>query len=217
MVPIPLTRIGRIPFAAAMLCASLTAGVRVAHADLITQSSEISSVDGTITFNYLPKDYLGGGPIQVGSEIGEDIVWSSSNPRAVANYTDYYGLGDNGYWQRDDNNGFIGVNREDVAMLLTFNSGPVSEVGGFLNYGPEIGWDAFFEVYDKNGRLLESYNLPYDAPISTPATRTAARSGESNAALTIFAMSCFSADIWSPMMSFSIAAASPPSRNRAPQ
>ena len=168
MKSLPPSCTGRMPFVAAIVCVLSLATLRVSHAELITQASQITSVDATITFNYPPREYEGVGPVQVGSEIGEDIVWNSSNPRAVANFTGYYGLGGNGFWQRDNGDGFIGVNRDDAAMLLKFNSGMVGEVGGFINYGPEIGWDAIIEAYDDNGTLLESYDLPYDAPISTP-------------------------------------------------
>ena len=104
-----------------------------AHAALITSSPggttvvDFSQFDGAFDFT--------AGPVQVGDLVGEDIVWSSTSSNSVIG-NGAYGLGDNGSWD-SGRNGYVGLNNTFAPgdyIQFDFNDGPVSVVGGFVNY-----------------------------------------------------------------------------------
>ena len=103
------------------------------------------------TFNFTA------GPIQVGGLVGKDIEWSSTTSNSVIGNSGY-GLSSNGEWT-SSRIGFVGLNSgSGDSMRFDFNDGPVSAVGGFVNYAP--GFNLFFlEALDINNVVLESYNI----------------------------------------------------------
>lgn len=116
----------------------------------------------------MPVDnYSGGGPIV----FGPGITWTSTNvgngSDSVFGFTKLYGFGANGDWTaaglRDpmaglnDSTDFFGVTD---SMTFAFAS-PVSAVGGFLNYYPDLFFPTTIAVYDASGNLIESYDLTF--------------------------------------------------------
>ena len=118
----------------------------------------------------------GPGPIQVGQLVNEDITWSANNSGSliVGNPLTQYGFVANGVWKNGKT--FAGVNGQPdnviYSMRFDFNDGPVSFVGGFLNYVPNGGsrfTEARITALGRLGNTLETYDLITDAPISTPS------------------------------------------------
>ncbi len=144
------------------------------HAALVTSQASIPSPQSVVTFdNFAPGFIFGDGPQQVGTPIGEDIVWTTTDPynESVIG-CDSYGLGPNGYWDCGKS-GFTGLDTNSGDMIFTFNSGPVSSVGGFINYMPLESPNAVVSAYDCSNNLLESYDITVEAPISTPGAANA--------------------------------------------
>jgi hypothetical protein len=107
------------------------------------------------------------GPIQVGTPVGLDIQANGSpNTGLYTNY-DGWSLGSNGNW----GNGMTYISANDARpgpLTFHFISGPVAEVGAFMNYYPDDASDLIIRVYDASSNLLEEYNITTDADIVTP-------------------------------------------------
>jgi hypothetical protein len=125
----------------------------------------------------------------VGGLVGEDIVWTSSNATnqggaVIGNGN--YGLGPNGTWN-SGRSGYTGLNSPNDFMNFRFNSGPVSTVGGFLNYAPGFGGNVIIAALDNMGNVLEQYDISVLAPIVTPGgTNAGAFRGIQRATADIF-------------------------------
>jgi hypothetical protein len=151
----------------------LTMGL--AHASLITQSSDIPSPSVITDFSDLagpsvPTD----GPVQVGNLAGVDITFSSNNPDGSFLGTGPYQLADNGTWDSSMTMAGIDVDAlgfDPYTMTFSFNSGPVSAVGGFMNYavfdGSGFG-DVIIAALAADSSVLEQWDITTGAPISTP-------------------------------------------------
>jgi hypothetical protein len=150
--------------------------VGFAHATLITQSSDIPSPSTTIDFS----DYAGvnsvftDGPIQVGNLAGVDVTFTSDNPDGAYVGSGPYGLADNGNWDSSLTMAGVGLDAslsDLYTMTFTFNSGPVSAVGAFMNYAvfPGFGFgDVYISALAADGTTpLETWDITTDAPIST--------------------------------------------------
>ncbi|PHR87474.1 MAG: hypothetical protein COA78_37120 [Blastopirellula sp.] len=125
------------------------------------------------------------GPIQIGGLVSENIEWSRKSgqePRlgslVSGGVKQDYGLEANGIWNFD-RLGFAAINIDDtnVWMKFDFNDGPVSAVGGLVNYAytdtsPGFG-DFIMEALNSSGDVIESYNISNLAPISTPGQTNA--------------------------------------------
>jgi hypothetical protein len=97
-----------------------------------------------------------------------------------------YSVGTNGTWT-SGRNGYTGLNAPTGDMNFRFNSGPVSTVGGFLNYAPGTGGNVTISALDNMGNVLESYDISTLAPSVTPgATNDGAFRGISRATADIF-------------------------------
>ena len=106
------------------------------------------------------------GPIQVGTPVGLDIQANGTPNTGLYTNFDGWGLGDNGTW----GSGMTYISANDArpgALTFHFISGPVAEVGAFMNYVP--GTDLFIRAYDASLTLLEEYNVTTLADIVTPS------------------------------------------------
>jgi hypothetical protein len=139
-----------------------------ARAALITSAAEVPGPATVIDFSQFTTLVFTAGPVQIGGLVGEDVVWTATNPGAGIGTRGFpgYGLGANGFWNVG-RGGFTGLNAGIGTMTYTFNSGPVSDVGALLNYVPG-GSDVIIAALDAGGNVLESYNISALAPISTP-------------------------------------------------
>lgn len=78
-----------------------------------------------------------------------------------------YGLGSNGSFGGDAV--YIGVDSRTGYDNLMLNSGPVSQLGFYMNYCPNCGGDdPTISALDSSGNPFESFDLATLAPISTP-------------------------------------------------
>lgn len=104
-----------------------------------------------------------GAGVQVGTLVGEDVFLTAVGDHRVGPMN--HGLGANGSWTRS---GALNNDSAQGMMTFTFNDGPVSGVGGFVNYAPGFG-TYIIEALGAGGIVLESYDIAAVAPISTPA------------------------------------------------
>lgn len=163
---------------AATTLVALVTGGRLAQAAIITSEA---SVSGATVIDF--SQFAGGGynftfgPTQIGGVVGSDVVFTAA-PGGGGNSGDgsvlgdgSYGLSENGSWDTGPGgDAYTGLDSDTGHMTYTFNDGPVSAVGGFINYVPDAGYSsAIIEVLAVDGMtVLESYVLNTDAPISTP-------------------------------------------------
>lgn len=150
------------------------------HALLITNATSIPSPNPLIDFEQFGTGFtFTGGPVQIGNSIGENVIWSTTQPHnASVIGSVFYGLGSNGGWNTPKT--FVGLNGTfglGGSMLFEFINGTVNAVGGFINYAPGSDLDVLVEALDVNGSILESYNINLLAPISTSGTNQGAFRG----------------------------------------
>jgi hypothetical protein len=148
-----------------------------AHASLVTTSFAGTVVD----FSQFSGPFaFGAGPVAVGGLVGANIDWSSSSPSAVIG-NGGYGLGGNGSWG-GGRNGYTGLNNVNAPGGYTqfiFNDGPVSSVGGFVNYATcgssqcDPAQQFIIEALDAFNNAIETYNVSVLAAISTPSATDA--------------------------------------------
>ena len=136
-----------------------------AHAVLLTTDtipdSTVINFDAQATVSNVP------GPIQIGTVVGEDIEVSGSPDTGLYTNFNGWGLLDNGTW----GGGMTYISANDARpgdLIFHFNDGPVSAVGGFMNYAPEVLGDLTISVLDEFMVELESYNITALADIVTP-------------------------------------------------
>ncbi len=160
---------------AASLCL-LVAGTP-ARADLVTDAASILAPQNVVDFSqfsgvstFFGPDFRST-PVQIGRSIGENILWSSTDPTSFlgddgGNPIFAYDLSPNGFWD-DGRAGFSALDVVSGTMTYTFRN-PVSAVGGFINYSPDPTTFVTIAALDSNGNILESYEITSLAPISTP-------------------------------------------------
>lgn len=112
------------------------------------------------------------GPLQIGSVAGVDVtVQDTSGGSNVWLYNSLWGLGGstgNGSWDAG-RNGYLGIFPSAGPVRITFDDGPVSGFGLFMNY-PGAGYlPQTLSAYDSGGVLLETFDVGMNAPISTPS------------------------------------------------
>lgn len=151
----------KMVFAAGLLSALCLAGATTTEASLVTTAPSGTIID----FSQFSGWTWGAGPTQVGSLVGDDVVFTSTTTSSVIG-DGTYGFVGNGQWSGKSG---AGLNTSYGTMTFTFNSGLVSSVGAFMNYVPSgYGGPVIISVYDSLNALLESYNINALAPISTP-------------------------------------------------
>jgi hypothetical protein len=147
----------------------------ISPANAILLTANILSDPSVIDFSQFASNPQGPfeGPVQVGDLVGADVSFTG----LPFNETDgaylrnmNWGLMNNGFWN-DGRNGFAAYawGGPTGTMLFSFNDGPVSAVGAFINDAPEPEGDDFIiSAYDADMNLLESYDIWDLAPINTP-------------------------------------------------
>jgi hypothetical protein len=105
----------------------------------------------------LPMDgpeYEGSGP----KTMAPGITWEATDDRASYAYEGLYGFGSNGNWTGLN---MMATTSNTGSMSITFDD-PVAEIGGFMNYVPDRGYEpAYVEIYDVNDDLIESVQLTF--------------------------------------------------------
>lgn len=157
-----------LPFAVAF---SLGVGVIAnVSAAVITSNNLLSPT--TIDFSQFTDDddviFNATEPIQIGGLVGEDILFSGSPNSGLTAQNQGWTLAGNGYWT-SGRNGYIGANHaKPGSIIITFNDGPVSGVGAFMNHAHGLGTKLKLSIFDAQNNLLERFNVTASAPIITP-------------------------------------------------
>jgi hypothetical protein len=105
------------------------------------------SLPGGITFTATPA---GGGNSGMGSVLGQGS----------------YGLAGNGSFGGDAV--YAGLDSYSGYIRFMLDA-PVNSFGAYVNYAPIYYGDAIISALDKDGNIIESYNLASLAPVSTPS------------------------------------------------
>jgi hypothetical protein len=153
------------------LAVVLVVAASPAQAQLLTSAivggTTVTNLQCATTFCF------GRGPLQVGAT-GYGVTWSSTLPNtnnpagSLIAGTGLYGLGGNGFWTNALGN-YAGTDSPSPTggMRFTFDFA-VSEVGAFMNYGANLGPNAWIRAIGAGGTVLAEYDLLTAAPISTP-------------------------------------------------
>lgn len=148
--------------AAGLLCTAAS------HAALVTSFAAYTGPGLDLTA-YATGNYnftFGPQPIPGGITFTSNVINSNSGQGSVLGQGGY-GLGANGAFGLPAV--YAGLDGLSGYMTFAFNNA-VSAFGAFINYAPAPeGQEAqYIAAYDANGGLLEAWNLPDSAPISTP-------------------------------------------------
>ncbi|MHC4454189.1 MAG: hypothetical protein ACYSWS_05785, partial [Planctomycetota bacterium] len=135
----------------------------------VTNASSLGGGTTIVDFSQFDLFIFGTGPVEVGSQVNETILWSSTNPGALIG-NGFYGLVGNMLWTLA-RQGFVGLNTHDVgeSMRFDFVDGAVCGVGGFVNYATpfEHYGNLEIEALGNNDQILESWNITQDNPITS--------------------------------------------------
>lgn len=162
----------RFAFATTVV-ATLGAASLSAQAALITTAAAMGGNVSVIDFSDQGSRFTSG-PVQVGGLVGRDVVYTASSP--YAGFSMGYGLAGNGNWSGAKGFAFTNGNH---ALTFQFNDGPLSAVGGFMNYANCGGVDTcgagnlLIEALDAQSNVLESHTINLVAAISTPSATDA--------------------------------------------
>lgn len=143
-----------------------------------------------VDFAGRPAAEIALGPVAFTASDGTQVQFIATNSFGAAGFNaPLYGLGDNGIWTNTaiwtpTGISFAWVNGGDQGgigstMRFDFLSGPVSTVGGLLNYILDVGNPysdpTLFAIkaLDQNGSVLEVFHLEDAAPIRTPGLANA--------------------------------------------
>ncbi len=138
----------------------ITCIATTADAVVITSASDIPD-PCVVDFSGITDEIINP-PQQVGTAVGEDIVWSSSISFSVLTGLNY-GLASNGQWTAAGRDGFVGGSDADAVMRFDFNDGPTRAVGAFLNYAPRDVIESI-SILDSTDTVLETYALSISTP-----------------------------------------------------
>jgi len=112
------------------------------------------------------------GPVQIGGNVALDVT--AQDMSGLDNmwlYDSFWGLNNNGNWD-SGMNGFLGIFPDGGPVRITFNDGPISGFGVFMNYPTSDDFETHLpqtlKAFDSTGALLETFDVGVDAPISTP-------------------------------------------------
>ena len=138
-----------------------------AQAALITSATDIQQSYVVVDFSQFNSDtYLTATPVQVGSLVQSDVTAIGVGPFQRILVSIDFTIGGNGQWTtaRD---GYVSSNSGGGSITFSFNNGPVSTVGGLMNYALYTE-PVLIQALDSGGAVLESYDVDAVAPISTP-------------------------------------------------
>jgi hypothetical protein len=158
---------------ASLVLATLLAA-STCHAVLITSAS---ALPGALVIDFqqfttsTPATFT---PVQVGGSVGKDVElfgegFGPGSETRVGPIN--HSLAGNGSWNSTVDGDFLSAylpGSNSTSMRFVFNDGPVSGVGGLMNYAPGFAGQATIQALDAGGLVIESYNLTTTAPISTP-------------------------------------------------
>jgi hypothetical protein len=157
---LPVTTIWRLAAISVAIAASACPG----RAILVNNTSGFVNPVVTTNFNPIPNNTLSPGPLFFTASNGDSIRFNSTNSSnqggSVINWIGVYGFNANGNWS---NLPMAGLNWSSGFMDFTFIDGPVSAVGGFLNWAPNSNNpnEMYIAALDGAGNVLETYGLNF--------------------------------------------------------
>lgn len=159
----------------AAMAAMLLVASATSHATLLT--TEMAS-GARLNFDSHPTQEFTLGPVGLVASNGQGVTYTGTNPSNVAGFSaEIYGLGENGNWRGQS---FLFSNGDGdggrlSTLRLTFDNGPVSFAGGFLNYVLTSDTNPYYDssvfairALGADGAVLEEHVLEATAPIRTP-------------------------------------------------
>jgi len=161
--------VARVPrIGASFLLAATVAFAPPAQATLITSAADLQFPAVVDFSQFSSNTYLTARPIQVGSLVNRDISATGVGRFQRIFVTNGFLIGGNGEWTTD-RDGYVSSNSRGGSITFWFNNGPVSAVGGLMNYYWNVDLDpVLIQALDSGGAVLESYDLETVAPINTP-------------------------------------------------
>lgn len=138
-----------------------------ANATLLTANVLVNPT--VIDFSDQPAQLNVIGPVQIGNSVGMNVtVESSSQSNGLFFNFDGWGLVSNGTWGNPKT--YVSLNFGQDVITFAFNEGPVSAVGGFMNYArADSAADLVITALDAGLNVLESYSVSQLADIITPS------------------------------------------------
>lgn len=152
---------------------ALLVPVPSASADFVTSLGGFPAPDTLVDFNQFTRRVNGMGPVQVGTAVGENIIFTSTSASSFVGITTGYLLGANGSWEPSKGPSVGSNTAAPVTLAFRFNSGPVSSVGAFMNYNADNPQSLIIAALASDGSVLESYDISSLAPIITPGATDA--------------------------------------------
>jgi hypothetical protein len=144
----------------ALLCCALgtTLYGQPARALLTTNTAGFGNPVVSNNFNPIPVNTRSGGPLTFLTPNNHEVIFTSTNPNAVINYSGSYSFGSNYGW---NNLPMAGTDDSIPSIDFTFKGFQVKAAGGFLNYSPDIPDLMTISALDVNGNILETHNLTF--------------------------------------------------------
>jgi hypothetical protein len=149
----------------AAITAAIAASACPGRAILVNNTSSFVNPVVTANFNPIPINTFSPGPLFFTASNGDSIRFDSTESGSVItgsviNYSGGYGFASNGNWSILP---MAGLNSGSGYMDFTFINGPVSAVGGFLNWAPNTHNpnEMYIAALDGAGNVLEIYGLNF--------------------------------------------------------
>lgn len=146
------------------------------HADLLTSPAQLPSAPINLLFNFNAPT---GSNLLAPVAIGHGVTFSTTGGAGSLGEAPLgaWGLGDNGFWSLGKTfaavDGDFAPGGAPAEMVFDLGGLQVKGIGGFMNFDPGFTYGAplafplplYIAAYDRNGTLLEDYELPL---IDTP-------------------------------------------------
>lgn len=181
----------------ALLASILSFSAEVSQAATVTINTFIDPA--VYDFSAYPTDnYPVGSQIRAVGPV--NMTWTASGLYdGLLDYQGFINLGQNAAWFGSLYGNFNGVSNGYAATTGSFKfisfsfDQPVSAVGGLINYGVFNGNvpQAILRIYGGSDLLLESFDLPLEAPITTPSGNSGAFRGFARETADIFRFELF--------------------------
>ena len=142
-----------------------------ANAALVTNATGFGPSTVIDFQQFTSVNYANAVPLQVGSAVGMDVDLFGFGTYNTHVGPKSHSLGPNGQWNSTFDTNFYSVGlpvSSALAFEFVLNDGPVSGIGGFMNYAAGYG-PVTIAAYDSGGGLLETHTIDVVAPINTPA------------------------------------------------
>ncbi len=129
-----------------------------AQALLTTNTAGFGNPVVSANFNPIPVNTTSAGPLTFLTPNNHEVIFTSTTPSALINYTGAYNFSPNSDW---NNLPMAATNDVNSYIDFTFKDFQVKAVGGLLNYTPTTPDLMTISALDVNGVILETHNLTF--------------------------------------------------------